>query len=673
MTSHDALLTDLYCLTMAADHVQEGTADELVTFELSARSDRPLTVAGIDEALAFLEGMRFTETDLDWLAGQDAETFDAPVLQRLRDLRFTGIVWAIREGTIVPAAAPLLRLTATRLQATLVESPLLAAVNYAVRVATNATHIVRAAAGRPVWDFSMRRLDGIGAAHGAARAAYLAGFSGTATTAAARDLGIPATGTMAHAKVMARGPAGELDVFCDGLRARPAGATLLVDTYDTHEGVRRAIRAQELTGATLKAIRIDSGDLGALAIAAREQLDAAGLTSTQIILTGDLDAERIGAFVAADVPADAFGVGSQLRGGEPLSAVYKLSEQPGEADPALRYTMKLSPGKVNDPGAHQVTRRADGTHVLHLADERFDGHALLAEVMRDGARTAQAPDLAADREHAAAERARVSATVAPLERSPRLLALRARLAGEEGSEGAAGEPAVLPDTALVVVDVQHDFLPGGALGVAGGDAVVAPLLRAARDVALVVKTRDAHPAVHCSFTEQGGTWPPHCVAGTPGAELHPSIAALPGPVIDKATTFEPDSYSGFDATGLATLLRDAGIAHVLVGGLATDYCVRMTVLDAIAAGFDVTVLSEAIAAVDVEPGDGARALHEMVNAGARVVQQWGDSATPRPPGEEPALPPVLSSWGDGADGLRRARRTRNLGPFSPVVPPPSLR
>ncbi len=641
MTATDALLTDLYCLTMAADYVHEGTADELVTFELSARSDRPLTVAGIDEALAFLERMRFAGADLRWLAAQDAGTFDAAVLERLRDLRFGGSVWAIREGTIVPATAPLLRLTATRLQATLVESPLLAAVNYAVRVATNATQIVRAAAGRPVWDFSMRRLDGIDAAHSAARAAYLAGFAGTATTAAARDLGIPATGTMAHAKVMARGPAGELDVFCDQLRARPAGATLLVDTYDTVEGVRRAIRAQALTGATLKAIRIDSGDLGALAVAARELLDAAGLTATQIILTGDLDAERIGAFVAAGVPADTFGVGSQLRGGEPLSAVYKLSEQPGEADPALRYTMKLSPGKVNDPGAHQLTRRADGTHVLHLAEEPCDGDALLAEVMRDGVRTAQAPDLAADREHAAAERGRVSEAVAPLQRSPRLLALRAQLAA--GEAGTAGGPAVLPDTALVVVDVQHDFLPGGALGVAGGDAVVAPLLRAARDVALVVKTRDAHPAVHCSFAEQGGTWPPHCVAGTHGAELHPAIAALPGPVIDKATTFEPDSYSGFDATGLAELLRDSGIAHVLVGGLATDYCVRMTVLDALAAGFDVTVLSEAIAAVDVEPGDGARALQEMVSAGARVVQRWGDTVTQHTAGAATEVPPVLSS------------------------------
>ena len=626
MTASDALLTDLYCLRMAADYLHEGAADDLVTFELSARADRALTVAGVHEALAFLEGLRFTDADLAWLAQQDGATFDEPVLTRLRDLRFTGTVWAAREGTIVPAATPMLRLTAPRLQATLVESPLLAATNYAVRVATNATQIVRAAAGRPVWDFSMRRLDGLGAAHSAARAAYLAGFAGTATTAAARDLAIPATGTMAHAKVMARGRAGELAVFCDQLRARPAGATLLVDTYDTPEGVRRAIEAQRLTGGRLKAIRIDSGDHATLAREARALLDAAGLADTQIILTGDLDAERIAAFVAEGVPAGVFGVGSQLRGGEPLSAVYKLVEQPAETDPALRHTMKLSPGKINDPGAHQVTRRADGTHLLHLAGESFDGEPLLREVMRDGVRTARAPELAADRVHAAAERARVPATgLAPLERSPRLLALRARLAtpADPDSVPDEGETAMSADTALIAVDVQHDFLPGGALGVPGGDAVIAPLVAAARDVALVVKTRDNHPAGHCSFAEQGGTWPPHCMAGTHGAELHPDIAALPGPLLDKATTLDADAYSGFDGTGLTELLREAGVTRVLVGGLATDYCVKATVLDALRAGFDVTVLVDAVAAVDVEAGDGERALREMAGAGAHFTRGWG--------------------------------------------------
>ena len=619
LNAHDALLTDLYCLTMAADYVHEGTADDRVTFELAARGADAMTVAGVQEALAFLEGMRFCDGDLRWLAEQDPLTFDEPVLARLRDLRFSGTVWAPREGTIVPIGTPLLRITASRLQATLVETPLLAAINYALRIATNATAIVRAAGVIPVWDFSMRRLDGLGAGHTAARAAYLAGFAGTATAAAARDLGIPATGTMAHAKVMARGRAGELDVFCDQLRARSAGATLLVDTYDPIDGIRKAIAAQRVTGARLKAIRIDSGDHAALAATARRMFDDAGLHDTQIILSGDLDAAQIAALVSGGAPVDAFGVGTRLRSGDAIGAVYKLVEQHGEDDPALRYTMKLSPGKETEPGAHQVTRRADGSHILHLAEEQFAGSALLAEVMRDGARTPRAPDLAADRVHATAERARSAhGAPAPLVRSPRLTELRARLAADPEQGG-----PTMPATALIAVDVQHDFLPGGALGVPDGDLVVRPLVRAARAVDLVVKTRDAHTADHCSFTEQGGIWPVHCVAGTRGAQLHPAIAALDGPLVEKGTTQGADAYSGFDGTRLAELLREAGVTHVLVGGLATDYCVKATVLDALAAGFQTTVLADAIAAVDVQEGDGRRALDDMVAAGARLATGWG--------------------------------------------------
>ncbi len=307
--------------------------------------------------------------------------------------------------------------------------------------------------------------------------------------------------------------------------------------------------------------------------------------------------------------------------------------------------MKLSPGKVNDPGAHQVTRRDDGTHVLHLADEAPAGTALLREVMRDGART-DAGARPRGRPRARRRRARAGDARRDWPRwsarracSPCARAWRRRPTREfptkETSPSCARRPPSSPSTSSTT------SCPAARSGWPGADAVVAPLLRAARDVALVVKTRDAHPAGHCSFVAQGGTWPPHCVVGTHGAELHPAIAALPGPVIDKATALEPDSYSGFDGTGLADLLRDAGITHLLVGGLATDYCVKVTVLHALAAGFDVTVLCDAIAAVDVEAGDGERALREMAGAGARVGQRWVD----RPPG---------SPWSPGATGAAGA-------------------
>ena len=174
--------------------------------------------------------------------------------------------------------------------------------------------------------------------------------------------------------------------------------------------------------------------------------------------------------------------------------------------------------------------------------------------------------------------------------------------------------------ALLIVDVQHDFLPGGALAVPDGDAVIPAIVAAAGTVDLVVASRDAHPADHCSFAAQGGIWPPHCVEGTHGAELHPAIAALaPSLVIEKATESDRDAYSAFDGTGLADALRDRGVDRLLVGGLATDYCVRATVLDALREGFPVTVIADGVRGVEVAAGDTERALAEMREAGAVVA------------------------------------------------------
>ncbi|MFZ5556579.1 MAG: nicotinamidase [Pseudomonadota bacterium] len=175
--------------------------------------------------------------------------------------------------------------------------------------------------------------------------------------------------------------------------------------------------------------------------------------------------------------------------------------------------------------------------------------------------------------------------------------------------------------ALILVDVQNDFLPGGTLAVPGGDAVVEPLNRAAALFAArglpVFATRDWHPPDHCSFRARGGPWPPHCVVATPGAAFAPGLR-LPDAavVISKATTPDRDAYSGFQGTDLAERLRRAGVKRVVVGGLATDYCVKETVRDALAAGFEVVLLTDAIRAVDVHAGDGEAARHDMLGCGA---------------------------------------------------------
>lgn len=178
--------------------------------------------------------------------------------------------------------------------------------------------------------------------------------------------------------------------------------------------------------------------------------------------------------------------------------------------------------------------------------------------------------------------------------------------------------------ALLIVDVQRDFLPGGQLAVTEGDAVIPPLNRCVcrfHAAGLpIVATRDWHPENHCSFVSQGGTWPPHCIRETQGAEFAEQLE-LPADtlVISKASRVDADAYSGFDGTGLTEHLLDAGVRRLFIGGLATDYCVAATVKDALEAGFEVCVLADAVRAVNLRSGDGDKALDSMRSAGARVI------------------------------------------------------
>jgi nicotinamidase/pyrazinamidase len=177
-------------------------------------------------------------------------------------------------------------------------------------------------------------------------------------------------------------------------------------------------------------------------------------------------------------------------------------------------------------------------------------------------------------------------------------------------------------SALIIVDFQNDFTPGGALAVREGDTIAPRIDALARsgDYDLVVATRDWHPPDHGSFAAQGGPWPPHCVQGTPGAELHPALDQAPvDVVIEKGQDPQTEGYSGFDATGLEDFLRERDVDRVTVVGLATDYCVKNTALDALRHGFGVTVDSTAVKPVEVQPGDGERALEEVRAAGGSIA------------------------------------------------------
>lgn len=386
-----ALFTDLYELTMASAYHQEQV-DDRATFELWVRSlpaDRNfLVAAGLEQALDFLEGLHISGSDLNYLESLDM--FPGPFLERLRSLTFTGDVWAMPEGMVFFAGEPILRVTAPRIEAQIVETFLLNALTFQSMIASKAARIAIAARGRPFADFSARRDHGPGAAMLVARASYLGGAASTSNVAAGRDYGIPVSGTMAHSFVLSF--PSELEAFRAYARSFPHGGTLLIDTFDTVEGARNAIavgRELEISGGSLGAVRLDSGDLGALAKRVREVLDEAGFPAVRIVASSDLDEFVIAALLRDEAPIDAFGVGTRLgtsADAPSLGGVYKLveDERGGRA--------KSSTGKSTLPYAKQVYRVsrdgiAERDTISRAGEEGIDGTALLHQVMDGGRRT----------------------------------------------------------------------------------------------------------------------------------------------------------------------------------------------------------------------------------------------------------------------------------------------
>ena len=425
-----ALFTDLYELTMMAGYFAEGRDDDLATFDLYFRTlpaGVDLVIAcGLDPALDYLANLRFTGDDIAYL--RSLAMFDDRFLATLPNLRFTGDVWAVPEGLPVFGDEPMLRVTAPLREAQLVETALLNHVCYSSLVASNASQLAHAARGKPILEFGARRAHGPNGALTGARAAIVGGCAATSNVEAGRLFDVPVSGTMAHSWIMSFDS--ELEAFRAYADAFPDHAILLVDTYDTLEsGVPNAIRiAEELAarGSMLGGIRLDSGDLAELSVAARKLLDAAGLQAVEILASGDLDPTRVAELEAKGAPIDGFGVGTSLltaRRDPALSGVYKLVEIAG------RPVIKISgtPGKTTSPGRKQVWRTADGD-VIGLEDEALDGEPLLVPALLGGRRTMEHASLRDLRARSAAAtppvRQRVVTGSWNVSRSARLEALR---------------------------------------------------------------------------------------------------------------------------------------------------------------------------------------------------------------------------------------------------------
>lgn len=376
------LFTDLYQLTMARAYFREGIAEDAAVFDLNVRALPPgwnaLVACGIEEALAALAALHVPPAAIEHL--RSLGLFDDEFLAWLGNQRFAGSVRAVPEGTPVFPHEPILQVEAPLAQAQLAETIVLNQVHLGTLLASKGARVVAAAEGRSVVDFGLRRTHGYEAGMLAARAFDLVGVAGTSNVLAGQTYGIPVVGTMAHSYVQAH--ATELGAFRAFVKVYPE-TILLVDTYDTVEGVRNVIRlARELgPGFRARGIRLDSGDLGALAKRARAMLDEAGLTHMTIFASGNLDEHALQRLIRDGAPIDGFGVGTRMgvSADQPyLDMVYKLVEVRGEA------VLKTSPGKVVLPGRKQVFRGQDGD-VLALADEAgIDGRPLLRPVLREG-------------------------------------------------------------------------------------------------------------------------------------------------------------------------------------------------------------------------------------------------------------------------------------------------
>ena len=398
-----ALSTDLYELTMAAAYFARGDTERSATFDLSVRGLPEqrgfLLVAGVEQVLAYLRDLRFGSEALGYL--EKTGHFRSEFLDHLSKLRFTGSVDAIPEGTVAFPPAPLLRVTAPIIEAQIVETYLLTTMTFQTMIATKAARVVQAAAGRSVIDFSPRRDHGPQAGLLAARAAYIGGCVGTSNVLAGQRYGIPIYGTMAHSLIMLYDD--EEEAFRSFTESYPGDPTLLIDTYDTVEGARKATRiAEELRkrGRKLAAVRLDSGDLATLSQLVRAVLDEAGLRDTQIFCSGGLDEYEICDLLTAGAVVDGFGVGTELgtSGDAPsLDSTYKLvahADDEGNEVPVI----KLSTGKITLPGRKQVWRRLDDDSmfagdVIGLAEEDQEGVPLLQPAMRDGQPLGEPPSL----------------------------------------------------------------------------------------------------------------------------------------------------------------------------------------------------------------------------------------------------------------------------------------
>lgn len=436
-----ALFTDLYELTMAACYFEQGMFEE-ATFSLFVRdyppSRRYFVSAGLPEVLSYLEKLTFFSDDLDYL--DQKGIFKREFLSYLERFRFSGEVYALPEGRLFFANEPILEVTAPLIEAQIVETFIINAINLQVMIATKASRCVHAAWPRKLVDFSLRRTQGTDAGMKAARASFIGGFIGTSNVLAGKIYGIPIYGTMAHSFITSFEK--EIDAFRAFAQTFPENTVLLVDTYDTLQG---AIKAAEVgkemakKGRKMKGVRLDSGDMARLSQDVRKTLRNSGLQEATIFASGGFDEYKIKKVFEQGADIDSFGVGTKMGASADapyLDMAYKLVKYDG------RPVLKLSPGKISLPSDKQIFRFTDSKgklerDIIGLRDDEINGgEPLLKKVMDNGEIIFQSPSLSEtqdyfldefsklDEKHKAIEGGK---ELFPVSLSPRLESLQAEI------------------------------------------------------------------------------------------------------------------------------------------------------------------------------------------------------------------------------------------------------
>ena len=410
----NALLTDLYELTMAAGYFEAGKTAERAVFELAVRRLPPhrnfVLAAGLPQVVDYLLNLSFTEDEIAYLRALPQFRHVSPAFfDYLRNLRFTGDLFAVPEGTPLFAGEPMLTLRAPLVEAQIPETYLLSTMSFQTLIATKAARCAGVSAGRAVVEFGTRRAHTPEAGVLGARAAYIGGCAGTSNTLAGFRYGIPVMGTVAHAWVMSF--CGEAEAFRQIQRILGESAVQLIDTYDTIQGAQRAAQ----TGGPFWGVRLDSGDFAALSRQVRTILDDGGHSDAKIMVSGDLDEYKIRDLLAAGAPIDGFGVGTQLAvssDAPSLSAVYKLVEI--EICGIQRFTAKFSDDKPSYPGSKQIFRDT-ARDVIARSGECGRGEALLRPIILGGRLLEPLPTLDQARKRAAESIAKLPAALRELD------------------------------------------------------------------------------------------------------------------------------------------------------------------------------------------------------------------------------------------------------------------